>query len=424
MKQIRFTFIIISAVLNIFFTGNNVFPQCSVLHQDSLNVIFGGEDGTILKSTNSGFNWIEQSTGITNVIYSVDINRFTDESQNEQIIYFASCENGIVLRSNLKSGGWDILNTGYIADLKSICIKSKGEIFACGNGGLIISSADNGNSWNTMNSGTGENLNVVIFPGENTYGNRIYPIAAGSNGTVLISRNSGYSWIPVQSGTSAKLNTAVYGELQYVFAAGDNGVMIRSADGGSSWQTLNTDISADINKLEFIKSGANSKLAASCDNGIILISQDLGNTWSIIQSPALLDLFSVSFYDLNTGIAAADENNFLYTSNGGFNWFTLPSSTGLTAENNAISLSQNYPNPFNPVTTINFTLNFEGYAELKIFDITGKEVRTLVNSYKQKGTYSAVLDASNLSSGFYFYKLYYTNGINKFIETRKMLFVK
>ena len=83
-------------------------------------------------------------------------------------------------------------------------------------------------------------------------------------------------------------------------------------------------------------------------------------------------------------------------------------------------LSQNYPNPFNPSTTIEFTVPKDAAVTLKIYDVLGKEVATLVNEQKPTGTYIVNWNASNFSSGLYFYKL--TAG--EFNQTKKMFMVK
>jgi len=84
------------------------------------------------------------------------------------------------------------------------------------------------------------------------------------------------------------------------------------------------------------------------------------------------------------------------------------------------SLSQNYPNPFNPATKIKFALPSSGFTSLKIYDISGKEISNLLNSNIQAGTYEVLFDASNFSSGAYFYKL----ESNGYIETKKMFLIK
>lgn len=83
-------------------------------------------------------------------------------------------------------------------------------------------------------------------------------------------------------------------------------------------------------------------------------------------------------------------------------------------------LLQNYPNPFNPVTKINYALPKQGFVTLKIYDITGREIRTLVNVVKQAGYYTVDFNGSNLASGVYFYRIQ----SGSFINVRKMVLVK
>ena len=86
----------------------------------------------------------------------------------------------------------------------------------------------------------------------------------------------------------------------------------------------------------------------------------------------------------------------------------------------AYSLEQNYPNPFNPKTQINYSILKDGFVTLKIYDILGNDLVTLVNERKTAGYYSVEFDASNLPSGIYFYKL--TSG--NYINTKKLLLLK
>ena len=83
-------------------------------------------------------------------------------------------------------------------------------------------------------------------------------------------------------------------------------------------------------------------------------------------------------------------------------------------------LDQNYPNPFNPSTTIRFSIPHREYVTLKIFDVLGREVATLVEGEMEAGEHSVLFDASNLSGGTYFYQL----KAESVVRTQCMVFIK
>ncbi len=83
-------------------------------------------------------------------------------------------------------------------------------------------------------------------------------------------------------------------------------------------------------------------------------------------------------------------------------------------------LSQNYPNPFNPATTISFQIPKSSFVTLKVYDVLGREVASLINEQKSPGTYSVNFNASNLSSGMYLYRLQ----AGDFVETKKLVLLK
>ena len=86
----------------------------------------------------------------------------------------------------------------------------------------------------------------------------------------------------------------------------------------------------------------------------------------------------------------------------------------------SFALSQNYPNPFNPVTKIKFTVPTSSYVNLTIFNSLGQEVKNLVSEEKSAGDYEVSFDASNLTSGIYFYRL----KAGSFVEIKKMILMK
>ncbi|HCA42588.1 MAG TPA: hypothetical protein DEP28_04965 [Bacteroidetes bacterium] len=86
----------------------------------------------------------------------------------------------------------------------------------------------------------------------------------------------------------------------------------------------------------------------------------------------------------------------------------------------SFSLFQNYPNPFNPSTYIRFDIQKQGFVKLKVFDLLGKEIKTLVNESLQPGTYETNFDATDLTTGIYIYRLE-TEG---FSDTKRMVLIK
>jgi hypothetical protein len=92
----------------------------------------------------------------------------------------------------------------------------------------------------------------------------------------------------------------------------------------------------------------------------------------------------------------------------------------LTGTPDEFSLNQNYPNPFNPSTTIQYNIAAGNLVQLKVYDLTGKEVKTLVNEFQMPGSYSVDFNANNLASGIYYYNIVSGN----FNEVKKMILIK
>ena len=137
----------------------------------------------------------------------------------------------------------------------------------------------------------------------------------------------------------------------------------------------------------------------------------------LIQTPYLICSFGV------------DQDKELYVgtyshTSGIYRFAGPPRTTDVSANDNGLPsvsrLDQNYPNPFNPSTTISYQSPVASYVSLKVFDILGREVATLVNGHQAAGVKEVKFDASNRPSGVYFYRL--TAG--SFGETRRMLLLR
>jgi len=101
---------------------------------------------------------------------------------------------------------------------------------------------------------------------------------------------------------------------------------------------------------------------------------------------------------------------------------------GVSEPVSEFTLSQNYPNPFNPATTIRFTLSEASLVSIKVYNLIGEEVATLVNNTLTGGSHSVVFNAVNLASGVYIYRIQANiNGAktgNVFTQTKKMILLK
>jgi hypothetical protein len=109
--------------------------------------------------------------------------------------------------------------------------------------------------------------------------------------------------------------------------------------------------------------------------------------------------------------------------NGNFEYFSLNGEVevGVPAK---FDLSQNYPNPFNPVTKINFDLPFDSKVNISLYDITGREVKSLVNESRTAGYHTVQFNASDLSSGVYFYRIITKSSAKDFVMTKKLAVIK
>ncbi|MEO8666214.1 MAG: T9SS type A sorting domain-containing protein [Ignavibacteria bacterium] len=109
--------------------------------------------------------------------------------------------------------------------------------------------------------------------------------------------------------------------------------------------------------------------------------------------------------------------------NGNFEYYNLSDEVEIGIPD-VYSISQNYPNPFNPSTKIDYELPYDGKVSILLYDISGKEVGRLVNEVMTAGYYTVQYNASNLSSGMYFYRISAQGNGQNFVQTKKMMLIK
>jgi hypothetical protein len=155
--------------------------------------------------------------------------------------------------------------------------------------------------------------------------------------------------------------------------------------------------------------------AENYSNGGLFLTEDDGKTWKKLFDGPVNSLTSDN---------SKPRNIYMGTGYGITKFLDTLTATSLNDNYNNLplnySLSQNYPNPFNATTVIKYTMPTAGFVTLKIYDMLGKEISTVINSHKYAGEHSITYTASDLASGVYLYRLQ----INDFISSKKFILLK
>jgi hypothetical protein len=313
----------------------------------------------IYRSTDNGLSWTSANFGLTNNgVHALAVSD-TNLFAGTSIGVFRSTDNG----SNWTKKSYDL-----DFETMSLCFLSTNLFAGTYNGGVFLST-DYGVSWTSANSGmSGWWFTALVVSGMNIFAARAYDDVHGGGG-VFISTNTGISWATINDGLPHVNNYVLAVSGAKIFVGTYNDVLF-SINNGSSWISTNLTYGA---------------------------------------------------------ISFAVSDTFLFAGTSGDGIWKRPLSEMVTTvkdnENNIpmrFSLSQNFPNPFNPSTTISFTLPSKSFVSLKVFDMLGREVATIISEIMTEGTYSRQWNAGNKPSGVYFYCLQ----TDSFTETKKLVLVK
>jgi photosystem II stability/assembly factor-like uncharacterized protein len=395
-------------------------------------------DSIILKTTNSGANWfhIWDNPGIINKlcfineqtgwfiihgnssIDSIYTYKTTNGGNNWNLILTISPQNNGLTQFFIKRILFINENTGFITGKKN----EQHPPFPSNTYGLYFKTTNSGNNWFETTSSDCYSYNDICFI-DNSTGWMI-----SDNLKVLKTTNCGIDWFTAFPHTQSwdlnslikftNLNTGWFTEsypsllYSYIF---------KSTNSGSNWEKADSVIYGKICSLNF--SDANTGWICGYEynyniprKGIIYATSNGGNRWLRQNCPVNQDLNTIFFVNAYTGWAAGNSGVILKTISG----VTIDIKKISNNLPSSFYLSQNYPNPFNPSTNIKYQIKENAIVTLRIYDILGKEIETLVNQKQSPGTYEVNWDGSNYPSGVYFYKL--TAG--DFTETKKMILLK
>jgi photosystem II stability/assembly factor-like uncharacterized protein len=400
-------------------SGNSWLCKSNLVTTADLNSVFftdiqfgwiAGEDGTILHTTNSGSNWVKQSgpsTSDINSIYFIDKN-------------LGWCAGVGLLKTTDGGSSWSSHHT--YANLNSVYFVDSNNGWAVGKAGMLLKTTNGGENWFIKSSGTSEDLCSIYFI-DSDIGwilgrNSFYVPGYGwfYDRRIMKSYNGGESWYYIYTHSYFGNNISV-GDIYFIdqntgWVCNPNYPLIKTTDGGNSWVEMNYEGGRTI---QFINSDIG--WIAGNEEGEIKKSTDGGLNWINQSTGVTVRLNSIFFLDESTGWAVGANGTILSTLFG--------SSVEDFENPNEFLLSQNYPNPFNPATTITYQIPQREFVTLKVYDILGREVATLVNEEKPAGSYevefnSHSVEGRNLTSGIYFYQL----NAGGYSETKKMILLK
>ena len=383
-----------------------------------------GYDGHLFISTDNGNNWNSIEPGfISDYIYDITFS-------GENIIAAGGVPMGRYGHIYLSTDNGTSWSEVENRDIGFYSLISKDNyVFAAGY--EVWYSSDSGITWDAANFGSG--LWIGDFAVSDS---KIY--AGSPSDGVFRTTDNGMSWIAVNNGFES-LNISALAVLEtYVFAVTGEGVF-RTSDDGASWLAVNSGIAEDDigYSNDFAVVGTNIFASIDFNDGNnnhysrVYLSTNFGEMWSDVSTGLPEEIV---IYSLAANVTYLFAGNALYPSPWAGVW-RRPLSEIITDVDGNINyfpqdynLSQNYPNPFNPTTKIKYSIPQTLQVQIKVFDVLGNELETLMNEEKPAGAYEIIWNGKDLPSGVYFYQLRVvdpsTSSRHSFVQTKKMLLIK
>ncbi|MCB9211587.1 MAG: T9SS type A sorting domain-containing protein [Ignavibacteriales bacterium] len=361
---------------------------------------------------------------------------------------------GAILKTTDNGKAWENLDLVSF-DLSSISYLDKNNIFISGRNGAFVKTSDGGISWE-ITFPFQKNVKTKIKFHSPSLGYIFY-----EHGNLAKTTDGGANWFIVKEYENYDFTFADSMNLWLLSSPleTDYSEIYHSQDGGNNWTTNELPYFADA--INFVDE---QRGWLSSENKLYR-TNDGGTTWNVVNEnlPNIID--RILFIDDKLGFLLTRDHYFgnsvaiQYTMDGGENFKSIIDFSqiyDLTATSNKIwgydqhghileidldkitdidnvnnniankfSLEQNYPNPFNPTTMINYSIpNTEflnqTFVEVKIYDVLGREIKTLVNKVQNPGNYQIEFDGSSLSTGVYLYVL----KVGGYVEAKKMLLLK
>jgi len=298
----------------------------------------------------------------------------------------------------------------------------------------VHKSLNGGSSWTTTNNGNNLDGNPVLTLAiSSTNTNIVFASTApvSSRARIFRTTNGGNNWenitsilpdrYPVDIAVDLTNDAIVY----VVFSGFGTSHIYKSTNSGDNWTDIGQSLPDVPTSSVIVDPLSPNHVYIGNDIGVY-VSTNNGTNWSEFQN-GMIDaaiIMDLSISPDNRKLRAATHGKGVFEKD------LLNPTVGISSNTNIVKnyiLDQNYPNPFNNVTNISYQIPRKSFVSVRVYDISGKEVRSILNESKSAGSYLIRFDASELSSGIYFYKLQAVPDDKQgssYVEIRKMILVK
>jgi len=388
-----------------------------IVFTDSLNGWSAGDSGVIIHTSNGGLNWARQNSGINYEIYALQfINvRLGWGIAND----FISLPFSTILKTTNGGMNWT-LSFYPDSNVRLIAIYFLDSLngWAGGSGPFVYQSTDGGTSWMTRYRDTSyfSGFPIRCF----AFWNPVLGLAGGGvfdyGGIIWRTTNAGLLWKGNLVGPEPIFELKFLDSLKVLGTGGDleyGPSIVRSTDSGISWEYIALGFFG-VGRALAVRNGAEVWIPLSF-SGTFAVSFDSMKTWDTYPSPHDSAINDAVFIDSAHGWACG-ENGMVARYN--------PRPIGIANQSSNVPwktlLYQNYPNPFNQFTIINYQLSVVSDVVIRIYDMLGRELRTIRDGTRMPGSYRLNVSGIDLPSGVYYYRL----ETHDFFQTRKMVIVK
>lgn len=420
----------------------------------------GTGDNKLFKTTDAGLTFTQLTQPVTGTTHDFNAIEFADENTG-----YAAGSSGKIIKTTDAGATWNLLTFPSTSTINDMKVLDANTVIAAVGATSTYRTTDGGATWQAVDLGYSAGTIYCL-----SFYNQFYGLAAGynsPNAIASLTTDGGATWTPVASLATftgvTNLRAAVIKDVNTWWLADLNGNIAFTKDAGATWTqakkivahglysgALNNAFNND--KLYFVGSGGTIlqgfgdpevpvelvSFSANVANNIVNLSwttaTELNNrgfeierkynngNWEVIAFvPGKGTTTNISVYAYSDITSLSGKYSYRLKQidfDGTYSYSSVVEvNIGIPVQ---FSLSQNYPNPFNPNTTISFTLPKSEFVTLKVYNLLGEEVSTLVNGFMESGSYNQIFDASNLTSGTYFYQL----KTDSYSDIKKMILIK